>query len=245
MDWDTPPRMDSDELIDDPNQPYSDLRASMIDVQRANRLLGGTPVVTRQAAAWIRTAKNDPMFARRPVTFLDVATGSGDLPKAILEIARRESVDVRIIGLDLSAPILRFAREEVGAISEMRLIRGDAFCLPCGDKSIDYVICSLAFHHLGLTGSVNALREMERVARRGWLVNDLRRAWSAWHLFRAVSSITRMNRMTRHDGPASVLRAYSLPEYQSIPEALGLEFGHDFRIRRSLFYRVALVRDKP
>jgi hypothetical protein len=105
-------------------------------------------------------------------------------------------------------------------------------------------MCSLAFHHLGMAGSVTAIREMERVARRGWLVNDLRRAWSAWYLFRTFSFLTRMNRMTRHDGPASVLRAYSLAEYQSIPEALGLRYGRDFHMRRSMFYRVALIRDK-
>jgi ubiquinone/menaquinone biosynthesis C-methylase UbiE len=245
MDWDTPPRIDSSELIDDPNQPYSDLIASMKDVQRANRVLGGTSVVRRQATAWLRAARTDPMFARRPVTFLDVATGSGDLPKVIIELARKENIAIRIIGLDYSAAILQFAREEVGALSSMRLVRGDALCLPCRDESVDYVVCSLAFHHLGMAGSVTALREMERVARRGWLVNDLRRAWSAWYLFRAVSAATRMNRMTRHDGPASVLRAYSPAEYQSMPEALGLQHMRDFRMRRSLFYRVALVRNKP
>ena len=53
-----------------------------------------------------------------------------------------------------------------------------------------------------------------------------------------------MNRLTRHDGPASILRAYSLPEYRSMPEALGLRPGKDFQIRRRLFYRVALVREK-
>jgi ubiquinone/menaquinone biosynthesis C-methylase UbiE len=244
LDWDTPPRIDTAELIDDPNQPNSDLRASMMDVQRANRFLGGTPVITRHVTDWLRAAKGDPEFSRRPVTFLDVATGSGDLPKAILEIACRERVDARIIGLDYSEPILRIAREAACMQNEMRLIRGDAFHLPCADGSIDYVLCSLAFHHLGLAGSVNALREMERVSRRGWLVNDLRRAWSAWYLFRAVSIITRMNRMTRHDGPASVLRAYSVAEYQSMPEALGLQLGRDFQLRRSLFYRVALARNK-
>ena len=151
---------------------------------------------------------------------------------------------MRMIGLDFSAPILQIARDVIGAHHQIRLIRGDAFCLPFGDNSIDFVLCSLAFHHLGLAGSITALREMERVSRRGWLVNDLRRAWSAWYLFRGVSAITRMNRLTRHDGPASVLRAYSLAEYMSIPEAIGLQAGRDFTVRRSLFYRVAILRNK-
>ena len=244
LDWDTPARIDEAELIDDADQPYSDFRASMTDVQRANRFLGGTPVVLRQARIWLRAAKADPAFAARPVTFLDVATGSGDLPKAITALARREEVPVRILGLDFSPPILRFAREEVGAEPVIRLVRGDAFRLPFADASVDYVLCSLAFHHFGFEQSVIALREMERVARHGWLVNDLRRAWSAWFLFRAVSTLAGMNRLTRHDGPASVLRAYSVAEYQAMPQTFGLQAGQDFHLRRSLFYRVALIRDK-
>ncbi len=241
-DFDTPPRIDEEEWIDDESQPYADFRASMTDVRRANRFLGGTVVVTRQATRWIAQARarNDG----RPLTFLDVATGSGDIPEAVLKIARRAGVEARFVGLDYSAPILRFAREEVGKYPEIRLLRGDAFCLPLPDNSVDYALCSLAFHHFGFERCLLALAEMERVSRRGWLVNDLRRARSAWHLFRGVSALARMNRMTRHDGPASVLRAYSLPEYAKMLSGVGLEPGRDAQIQSSLFYRVALLREK-
>lgn len=242
--WDTPPRMDEPELIDDETQPYEDFRASMTDVQNANRILGGTSVVARQARVWLSGIRQSGESQTRTVTFLDVATGSGDLPKAVLRIAHSEGVQARVIGLDFSVPILRFAREEIGTVPNLRLVRGTAFRLPFGDRSVDYVLCSLAFHHFGFDQSVATLREMERVSRRGWLVNDLRRSWSAWYLFRAVSAIARMNRLTRHDGPASILRAYSAAEYRSMPEALGLREGKDYRLRRSLFYRVALIRDK-
>ncbi|MBC7527436.1 MAG: methyltransferase domain-containing protein [Chthonomonadaceae bacterium] len=241
---DTPPRIDTPELIDDETQPYADFRESMTDVQRVNRFLGGTPVLMKRAKAWLLSAKADPSRCSRPVTFLDVATGSGDLPKAITAIAEHENVPIKIIGLDFSVPILQFAREEVGEVPLIRLVRGEAFSLPFADNSVDYVLCSLAFHHFGLRGSVAALREMERVARYGWIVNDLRRALSAWVLIKIVSSLTGMNRLTRHDAPASVLRAYSIPEYRAMPEALGLIESKDFRIHRSLFYRVALIREK-
>jgi ubiquinone/menaquinone biosynthesis C-methylase UbiE len=239
LEWDTPPRIDEPELIDDDRQPYVDFRASMTDVQWANRFLGGTAVVARQVKAWL-----GPATTGVPVTFLDVATGSADIPLAILRLARREKVEARIVGLDFSPPILRFAREVIGSVPNVRLVRGTAFRLPFADASIDYVLCSLALHHFGFENSVAALREMERVARRGWLVNDLRRARSAWYLFRAVSAIARMNRLTRHDGPASILRAYSVSEYRSMAGAIGLREGADYRLRRSLFYRVALIRDK-
>ncbi|HLJ53439.1 MAG TPA: methyltransferase domain-containing protein [Chthonomonadaceae bacterium] len=244
MAWDTPPRIDEQELIDDETQPYADLRASMGDVRNANRLLGGTQVVTRQVRRWLR-APAAPAAQSVPITFLDVATGTADLPLAILATAARDGIGTRIFGLDYSAQILRAASEVAAGSPAIQLIRGTAFRLPFRDASVDYAICSLAFHHFGFEKSVRALREMERVARRGWLVNDLRRARSAWYLFRAVAALARMNRLTRHDGPASILRAYSVDEYLAMPAALGLREGTDFRLERSLFYRVALVRDKP
>src|SRR5581483_794490 len=110
--------------------------------------------------------------------------------------------------------------------------------------SFDYVLCSLAFHHFGFESCVIALREMERVARRGWLVNDIRRAWSAYYLIKLITTLGGMNRLTRHDGPASVMRAYSVAEYRAMAEALGLRVGRDVTLRRSLFYRVALIRNR-
>jgi ubiquinone/menaquinone biosynthesis C-methylase UbiE len=244
LDWDTPPRIDVPELIDDATQPYEDFRASMTDVRHANRFLGGTSVVAHQVKIWLRDQSHRQTHRTEVVTFLDVATGSCDLPQEVLRIAQAEGVQARIVGLDYSVPILRLAREEIGNEPNLRLVRGTAFRLPFADRSIDYVLCSLAFHHFGFDLCVAALREIERVARLGWLVNDLRRAWSAWYLFRTVSAVTRMNRLTRHDGPASILRSYSLAEYRAMPEALGLHEGADYLLRRSLFYRVALIRNR-
>ena len=243
-DWDTPQRIDEAELIDDESQPYSDFRASMRDVQNANTFLGGTYVVKKQVSLWLREAKERPGDSRTAVTFLDVATGSADLPKAILKAADRERIKARVVGLDFSSPILRFAREEVGLEQDIRLVRGDAFNLPFADSSVDYVLCSLAFHHWGFDQSLAALREMERVARKGWLVNDLRRSKSAWRLFKIVSHLAGMNRMTKHDGPASILRSYSIPEFHAMPNALGLKHGADYALRQTPFYRVALIRRK-
>lgn len=242
--WDTPPRIDVPELIDDDAQPYADFRASMSDVRRANRFLGGTVVVARQARIWLEREKREQTRDADPLRFLDVATGSGDIPHALLNMAEKLKVPVQIVGLDYSPPILRYAREQVGHLSPIRLMRGDAFHLPFADNAFDYALCSLAFHHWGMVRCVEALREMERVSRRGWLVNDLRRAWSAWRLIRLVNSVAGVNRLTRHDAPASVLRAYSVQEYEAMPRALGLAVGQEVQLKRSLFYRVALVREK-
>jgi hypothetical protein len=58
------------------------------------------------------------------------------------------------------------------------------------------------------------LCEMARVARIGVIVTDLRRSHAAYWGARLLAlGIT--NRLTRHDGPLSVLRAYTPAEVRS------------------------------
>jgi hypothetical protein len=66
------------------------------------------------------------------------------------------------------------------------------------------------------------LREMRRVARLGVVVNDLERsrvgllgAWLIGHLLTA-------NRLTRHDAPLSVRRAYTAMEMATMLRSAGL-----------------------
>jgi hypothetical protein len=48
----------------------------------------------------------------------------------------------------------------------------------------------------------------------------------------------RRNRLTRHDGPLSVLRAFTPAELRAAAEAAGLE---TLELRRAFFYRLTLV----
>ena len=208
----------------------------MQDVQRINRWLGGTAVVMRQVRRWLKGRGNT-----KPITFLDIATGSADIPRAIIRYARRQALSLRVIGLDSNPHMLRLACEESVSFPECVLIRGNALALPLADASVDYVLCSLTFHHFDYQCCVFLLREMERIARRGWLVNDLRRSRMAWLL---ITIITRLacHPLTQHDGPVSVMRAYTVEEYtQMIAEA---EIGAPVAIRRHHWYRVSLVRTK-
>ncbi len=238
--FDAPRRIDEPELIDDVNQSHEELRASMSDVRRLNRYFGGAAVVTSQVRRWLRGTAG----CAHCISLLDVATGSADIPAYLLRTARAKSLMLRIVGLDRSAPILRCARELVHRHDPIRLVQSCAFPLPFGARAFDYALCALAFHHLGFDGSVAALAEMERVTTRGWLVSDIRRSWSAWYLISAILALMGANRLTRHDGPASVLRAFTVDEYRAMPQALGLRPGVDFIVRRRPFYRVAIIRDK-
>ena len=97
----------------------------------------------------------------RPL-ILDVATGTGRLPLALL----RERFRGQIVGLDLSRGMLRQARRKLAAYSDqVSLLWHDASCLPFSDGTFDAVTCleSLEF----MPDPREALSEMVRVLAPG------------------------------------------------------------------------------
>ena len=92
---------------------------------------------------------------------------------------------------------------------------GDAFALPFRDASLDLVSCALLAHHFEPEEIVRFVNEALRVARVAVLINDLRRSWMHLAAVYAGFGFYR-SRLTRHDGPASVRRAYTRAELEAI-----------------------------
>ena len=82
--WHVPARRLAPELLDGQIEDNTELRENLRDMARANRLLLSNRSVLRRIKEW---AKRIPEQA--PFTILDVATGAGDLPRAIAVWARR------------------------------------------------------------------------------------------------------------------------------------------------------------
>jgi ubiquinone/menaquinone biosynthesis C-methylase UbiE len=172
-------------------------------------------------------------------SLLDVATGSADIPRALRRAASRRGQSVDITGLDQSPDVLAEAGRYGG--QELSLVRGDARHLPFGDAEFDIVSLCLALHHFDPEDAVLVLTEMWRVARSGVVVIDLHRNAVAycgvWLLTRTMAR----NRLTRHDGPLSVLRAYTVPEVRDLVATAGIDGGD---VRWHPPARVSLVARK-
>jgi ubiquinone/menaquinone biosynthesis C-methylase UbiE len=115
--------------------------------------------------------------------------------------------------------VSRIAAREQG----LPTVRGDALRLPFAPGSVDVAICTLTLHHFPDEEAVRLLREMKRVARDRVLVSDLERS-RLNHLGARVLAHTlwRTNRLTRHDGPLSVLRSFTAPELLELGRRAGL-----------------------
>lgn len=212
------PRSDQYELMDEPIEDMAELAQNFRDIERVNGLLGGTAIILRHLPSLL-----PPSSQTRPVTILDLASGSADIPVAVVRWARKRGLNVTVIASDASADILELARTRCAGFPEISLEQYDARNVPLPANHVDIVLCSLALHHFDPDNAVQVLREMHRLGRSGFILNDLRRGrlgfWAAW----LASRITTRNRLTRNDAPLSVQRAYTPAELANLLHRAGVE----------------------
>jgi 2-polyprenyl-3-methyl-5-hydroxy-6-metoxy-1,4-benzoquinol methylase len=226
-----PARRESLELLDRPEAVLADLPQNLRDIRLLNRWLGGAAIATRSVFSLLGPKKH--------ATLLDVATGSADIPVALLNAAGRDGKSLDITALDISPPVLEQARDVIGE-KQVRIVRGDARALPWPDSTFEIVLCCLALHHFEPVEATSVLSEMWRVSRYGIAVVDLRRSYAAYACTWLVTRVLVRNRITRHDGPLSVLRAYTPQELSGLARDAGLgriEITRVFPFRQVLIAR--------
>ena len=228
---------DAEEMLDGP-VALRDLSRSLADVARLNTLFGGRLISVAHVTALLRALPAD-----RTATVVDVGTGSGDLPRALVRWARRRGRRVRVVAIDRDRVVLGVARRLCARFPEISFVQADASALPLGLGAVDVVISALTLHHLEPPAAVRALAEMDRAAREGMVVNDLSRSRAAYGLVWLATRALTTTRESRHDGPLSVLRAYTPAELRGLGARAGLS---GLRIRRyPILARQCLVRVKP
>src|SRR5690606_30148408 len=114
--------------------------------------------------------------------------------------------------------------------------RADALALPHPDGAFDVALLTLTLHHFEGADQEKALRELARVSQCAVVVNELLRSRANYFGARLLAAtVWRRNRLTRHDGPLSVLRAVSAPDWSDLPRAAGRPAA---RVYRNFFQRV-------
>lgn len=206
------------ELLDDFTPPREELARVGRYLAFVNRWLGGTRAVAFHLG-----------HVRGATTVLDVGAGTGDL---VRDLARRQP-NLRPLALDASPAMLSLAQG-------VPCIVGDGRNLPIRDGGVDFVITTHFFHHLTDEEAVATLREFDRVARRGIVVNDLlrrRRALLWIWLFTLFA-----NRYVRVDGPLSVRRGFTAAEARALALRAGLPW---LKVRTHFGHRFTLAGERP
>ncbi len=196
-----------------------------------NRLMTGG-----RDQAWRRTAAR--LAAPPPGSLaLDLATGTGDLARALLGESRVRGV----IGVDFVEGMLRLAHAKFAELGErrVRLLAGDALALPFADGAFGCVASAFLLRNLADLRA--GLAEMRRVTAPGGSVVALeitqptlpgwRQAFRLYfhRVVPAVGAAIAGNREAYTYLPQSVDRFVTPGELARLMEAVGLR---DVRVRR-------------
>lgn len=222
------------ELLDRPDNSDEEVRGNLRDLERLNRYFGGA------RTALLHLSRMITERSQTRLTILDIATGGADIPRTICRWARQRKLPVTVEAVDRSHQVLAAGREWSAGYPEIRLRQEEAPPLPYPDDSFDYVLCSLFFHHLTEAQGIHLLWEMRRVARHGVIVIDLMRSRRARLLTGIATRLLSGNRLTRHDGPMSVLRGFRPEELFHMATEAGLG---DVRVSLHPWFRIALVKE--
>jgi len=222
------PRVHLPERLDEPLHEPEVLRASLAQVAGVNRWLGGRRALRLALAPYLD----------RGSRVLDIGTGSADLPLSLTLAATRANAAVSVVATDRHRQMLEVAALATAGSTAIRLAAAEALALPFAAGSFDVAVLSLVLHHLEDEDATRALREAGRVARLV-VVNELHRTRANYLGARLLArTLWRDNRLTSHDGPLSVQRAYRPPELRRLARAAGL---YVLQLRRRWFYRLVLV----
>jgi ubiquinone/menaquinone biosynthesis C-methylase UbiE len=193
-------RVPSIELLDNDEGTPGEISASLSDLRNINHWFGGIGTSESMIRKVARASK------QRKLSLLEVASGLGDLPKAVQQRTRRHGLELDITFSDRSASHLNQGTRAVAA---------DVLSLPFADDSFDVVHSALFMHHLAPEEVVACVRESLRVCRTAVLINDVVR--DRLHLMLVYAGLPLFrSRLTHNDAPASVRQAYTVAEMHQL-----------------------------
>jgi len=224
---------DSPEMMDLPGIDGRLLEEDLRNLRIINRFLGGLSATRKHIARFFARLPHD-----REIRILDLASGSGDHPIALVRYARSVGRRVHITAVDRNPTMLNVSRRLTAGFPEIRILEADIMDLDGKTWDAEIVLCSLALHHFSTQDAVRLLATMNRLSSVGFIVNDLNRnwiaAWSAW----VYSHLTSRNPLTLNDTYASVLRAFTPSELRTMSERAGIAHFH---IHHEPMFRLVLV----
>jgi ubiquinone/menaquinone biosynthesis C-methylase UbiE len=214
-------RRQQPEWMDAPDVDRAMLHRSLRFIRRVNRLLGYTRATLHHLKRFSRN-----WAPRQTIRIIDVATGSADVPLAILKWGDRRGFDLHVVGIDFHSETARYALANA-VHPRLRIVQADALRLPFDDNTFDYAMTSMFLHHLGDEQAVRVLENMGRVARRGIIAADLLRHYRAYAWITLLTSMS--NPMVRHDARVSVAQAFTQAVAMALRDRAGLGYARYFR----------------
>ena len=216
------------ELMDRPQPVSVELERDLENLRELNRWFGSYALISMFLSRWIKPGAR--------LRIVDLATGSGDIPRLIAEYGRKIGAELHIDAVDRQSATLEIAKKLSANYPEISFVEGNILewspAEPC-----DLVLCTLALHHFSDEDAVRLLWRCRELSRKFVLVSDLRRGWMATMGVYLLTATMFREPMTKYDGILSAARAFSFSEMNLLAQRAGWT---NFRQKSFPFARQAI-----
>jgi 2-polyprenyl-3-methyl-5-hydroxy-6-metoxy-1,4-benzoquinol methylase len=195
------------EMMDRPQPVSPELERDLQRLRQLNRWFGSYRLVLSFMRQWIK------LGARMRI--VDLATGSGDIPRVIVDYARKIGAHAAIDAIDQQPATLEIARKLSVGYPEISYHQANILGWNPVER-YDIVLCTLVLHHFSDEDAVSVLRHCRELSRRFVLVSDLRRGFLLKTGVYLLTSLILREPMTRHDARLSCERAFSFFEVRDL-----------------------------
>ena len=223
------------EMMDRPQPVSIDLERDLERLRQLNRWFGSYRLVSLFGRRWIMPG------ARMCV--VDLATGSGDIPRLLVDHARKIGAQIEIDAIDQQAATVEIARSLSAEYPEIsyhvaNILEWDSA------QGYDIAVCSLVLHHFSDDNAVKLLRRCRELSKGFVLMSDLRRGFLLQAGVYMLTALIFREPMTRFDARLSAQRAFSFAEMRDLGIQAGWKnFGHKkFRFARQAIWLEGLSR---
>jgi 2-polyprenyl-3-methyl-5-hydroxy-6-metoxy-1,4-benzoquinol methylase len=206
------------ELMDRPQPVSAELESDLENIREVNRWFGSYALISMFLGRWINPGAR--------LRIVDLATGSGDIPRLIAEYGRKVGAGLRIDAVDQQSATLEIAKRLSVRYSEISFVEGDVLEWQ-PTEPFDLVFCTMALHHFSEADAVRLLQHCCKLSRKFVLVSDLRRSWIATIGVHLLTATVFREPMTKYDARLSIARAFSFSEMSQLAQRAGwTNFGH-------------------
>lgn len=193
------------ELLDEKNIPFEDIKHNMQELDFINQHLGGHKI----------TIKGLKKLLDKPVLRIaEIGSGGGDNLRVLKNWCTERNMKVQFTGIDINKECTAFAKSKLSnkdihfICSDYKMIRFD--------EQPDIIFSSLFCHHFSDENLVQMMQWMYEQSQHGFFINDLHRHPLAYHSIRLLTKAFSKSYMVKHDAPLSVKRGLRKKEWQNI-----------------------------
>jgi 2-polyprenyl-3-methyl-5-hydroxy-6-metoxy-1,4-benzoquinol methylase len=218
MGIDTTYRTSDTEIMDDFLLEGEELRDALDKIAVINTLLGGNTITLKAVKRLLAT-----MDTTKTITIADVGCGNGDMLRVLAGYARRKNIQLELTGIDANRFTTDYAKKLSEDYPNIKYTCADIFEEEFQKMHFDIILCTLTLHHFEDSALLKIMRQFYKNASARIIINDLHRSKTAYYLFKLISKLFGLNRMSTEDGLVSILRGFKKKELESYSKKLGFK----------------------